>query len=367
MRVAIDVTTALQADPTGIGWYVRVLLEALASNGTADDYLLCRKLGRRRDASALPRLVGGLRAYLPFEAAGWWNRALLGPVDVFHHPKNKVEGRLPGRQVVTLHDTFDLHFRLDTLGEAWRRRVQAKYARLRERAHLVMVPSRYTRDEAVREGLLDAARLRVVPNAVRPAFGGTPPVGVREAVLARHRVEGPYLLYAGALSLRKNVPRLLDAFRAVAASIPHTLVLAGRTDTDAREEVERRLADPTLGTRVRRTGYLPEGDLPALMASAEAFVFPSLCEGFGLPPLEAMACGTPVLAATGSALPEVLGDAALLVDPEDERALAEGLLRIATDGPLREDLGARGRIRSAGFTPEAQARAVRAVYEEAAT
>jgi glycosyltransferase involved in cell wall biosynthesis len=143
-----------------------------------------------------------------------------------------------------------------------------------------------------------------------------------------------------------------------------TLAIAGRKGW-LTEAIERRARELGAGSRVRFLGYLPDEDLPALLSGATAFAFPSLYEGFGMPVLEAMACGAPVLTANSTSLPEVAGDAALLVDPHDTHAIAAGLRRLVQDAPLRAELRARGLARAAGFTWERCARETLAVLLEA--
>jgi glycosyltransferase involved in cell wall biosynthesis len=177
-----------------------------------------------------------------------------------------------------------------------------------------------------------------------------------------------YLLYVGTVQPRKNLERLIDAF-ALVADRPELagvqLVIAGGRGWLS-EGVERRAAERGLAGRVRLSGYLPDADLPALLSGALAFVFPSLYEGFGMPVLEAMACGAPVLTSTTSSLPEVADDAALLVDPSDTAAIAAGIARLAADGGLRADLYARGLARAAAFTWDRCARETLAVLRESA-
>ncbi|MFQ3661823.1 MAG: glycosyltransferase family 1 protein, partial [Chloroflexaceae bacterium] len=167
-------------------------------------------------------------------------------------------------------------------------------------------------------------------------------------------LEAPYFLYIGTIQPRKNLTRLIEAF-AHAGPDDALLVIAGRRGWLS-EPIVRRVAELGLTNRVRFPGYVPDADLPALLSGALAFVFPSLYEGFGMPVLEAMACGAPVLTSTTSALPEVAGDAALLVDPCDTDAIAAALRRLAADAPLRASLRARGLVRAADFTWERCAR-----------
>jgi glycosyltransferase involved in cell wall biosynthesis len=168
-----------------------------------------------------------------------------------------------------------------------------------------------------------------------------------------------YFLYIGTVQPRKNLVRLIDGFaqavKGCAGSSPLPrdllLVIAGKRGW-LTETIEQRAASAGIAERVRFTGYVDDADLPALLSGSHAFVFPSLYEGFGMPVLEAMACGAPVLTSTTSSLPEVAGDAALLVDPHDTQAIASALARLADDATLCDELRRRGRERAAHFTWE---------------
>ena len=283
--------------------------------------------------------------------------------------------------VVTIHDLGYLAF------------PQAHTARRRLELHLttrwslraarrVIAISRATKDDLVRHYGADPARIAVVHHGLSAGFRPSDD----PAALARHGLERPYFLYVGTLQPRKNLERLIEAY-ATAAQLLGNAVAAGGGPAPGRPEripgpgpsapwpqlaiagrrgwlsqaIERRAAQLGVADSVRFLGYVDDGDLPALLSGATAFLFPSLYEGFGMPVLEAMACGAPVLTSTTSALPEVAGDAALLVDPADTAAIARGIARLAADPGLRADLRARGLARAARFTWERCARETREV------
>ncbi|HEU4395305.1 MAG TPA: glycosyltransferase family 1 protein [Planctomycetota bacterium] len=267
--------------------------------------------------------------------------------------------RVPGvRVAVTVHDLRDL------AGAAPGRRVRrvyfrAAYGRSLRGAHRVVVPSEFTRDEAVRRLGLDPDRVSVVPNAVPESLRAPPdPAAVARV---RRRLElprRPYLLAIGVLERRKNLQRLLDALAFLhdeGAAVPD-LVLAGRGGP---EEARLRAASDRLpsGT-VHWVGYVRPADLPAVYDGALALVHPATYEGFGMPVVEAMARGVPVLCSGASALPETAGGAALLFDPGDAVAIARAIQAAAGDTGLRSSLAARGRARAAGLTFDAAARSL---------
>jgi glycosyltransferase involved in cell wall biosynthesis len=182
---------------------------------------------------------------------------------------------------------------------------------------------------------------------------------------ARYGVRQPYVLYVGKLEPRKNLPTLIEAFVSIARGFPdHQLVLAGNPGWDFQAIYETAARIPRR-ERVRFTGFVDEADLPALYAGADLFVYPSSYEGFGIPVLEAMACGTPVITSNVSSLPEVAGDAGLLVDPLDVSELAQAMRRVLTDGQLRQRMRAKGLERAKTFTWKETARRTLQVYEEA--
>jgi glycosyltransferase involved in cell wall biosynthesis len=229
----------------------------------------------------------------------------------------------------------------------------------------VVTVSQHSKVDVCKYLSLDPHRVSVVPCGVNPRF--TPIVEDRERtrLSERYGIRRPYILYLGDIQARKNVTGLLHAFaRLRATRSTHTLVLAG-APTWKYEAIYRVVTHLGLSADVIFTGYVATDDVPALYRQADLFVFPSLYEGFGRPPLEAMACGTPVVTSNVSSLPEVVGDAALTVDPHDVDGLAMAIERALVDAPLRAELRSRGLERTAGFTWEHAAREMVAVYQRA--
>lgn len=203
----------------------------------------------------------------------------------------------------------------------------------------------------------------VIPEAPSPIFRPMAESEI-EPILRRHGINFPYVLYVGSTEPRKNLVRLLDAFaRLRLATCTWHLVIVGARDWTARRIVHA-VERLQLRDAVHFTGLVQEDDLPGLYCGADLFVFPSLLEGFGLPVIEAMACGTPVVTSTSSSLPEVAGDAAVLVDPYDPAAIAHAMLRVLEDRALALELRARGMARARQFTWEQAARRITAVYEK---
>jgi glycosyltransferase involved in cell wall biosynthesis len=212
-----------------------------------------------------------------------------------------------------------------------------------------------------------ADRVVVTPLAADPNLVRVTDHGHLDRVRRRYGLPERFALFLGAMEPRKNLLRLLDAWANIKPAIRHEtwLVVAG-ADGWLNDGVRARVAALGLTDHVRFTGYVDSDDVAALYSLATVFAYPSLWEGFGLPVLEAMACGTPVLASDVSSLPEVAGDAAVLVSPTDVEAIADGLTRLLDDAALRADLVARGLRRAAGFSWERCARETLAVYRAVA-
>lgn len=265
--------------------------------------------------------------------------------------------------VLTVHDLIPLCFpRAVGLGHHWYFRLAIP--RLLKLADAIVVSSAATMSKITTRFPGVKSKIRTVPLGVdtdlfRPIAGTQ--IGAR--LQAKYGIRGEYILFAGTLQANKNVARLIRAFRIlVQERADLLLVVAGRG------QERHRLLQEVRGLGLERnvifTGYLPDGDLPALYSGARAFVFPSLDEGFGLPPLEAMACGTPVVASDIPVFREVLGPAALLVDPRSEAGLAAGVMAVLEDPVLASDLVQRGRERARAFRWERTIRGVLEVYRD---
>jgi glycosyltransferase involved in cell wall biosynthesis len=228
-----------------------------------------------------------------------------------------------------------------------------------KRADAIVTPSRNTAEDILSKTKVDPTRLHVVPLAASLEAGRLDPGDV----LPRLKVRAPYVLFVGTLEPRKNLVRLVRAYRRVAATgVPHALVLAGPLGWH-HEALMREIALHGPGDIVM-TGALSGEDLDAVYRAADVFVYPSLYEGFGLPVVEAMARGVPAVASNTSSVPEVVGDAALGVNPRSVREIATAIEALLTDTDLAEKLAARGRARAERFSWDETARLTLRVYEE---
>ncbi len=266
------------------------------------------------------------------------------------------------RRVVTIHDAFayvvaDAHNWLDNWRYHWQLPMAAR------RAEAVITVSDCSWRDIVHYLRLFPSQTYVVPQGIDPRFEPLPDNQERRAVLERYGVRQPYIFYVGGINARKNIARLFEAFACIAADYPDlTLVMGGKRQWRT-GEIDATLQRLDLGERIHFTGYVDDADLPALYSAAELFAFPSLYEGFGFPPLEAMACGTPVVTSNVSSLPDVAGDAALLVDPYTIEDIAGAMRRLLDDPDLVADLRRKGYTRASTFTWERTASETLHLYE----
>jgi alpha-1,3-rhamnosyl/mannosyltransferase len=379
MRVALD-GQPLLAPLAGVGHYTRQLVLALARLGTGDRYYVLAPYPLRIVRRRATRLRGFAEPNVELRVPGWWatararlQRRLGGEAaldhgiapapDVFHATNNIFPYRVRATgQVLTIHDLTLLLFPewhpADRLA-----RMVPEFEPAVARANVIITPSCSTRNDVLERLPVDPERVRVVPHGVDAAFTPRPAAEVAAALAPLGLRGGGYLLFVGTIEPRKNLLRLLQAMDLVDPAVGPLVLAGGRGWNDgpirvALERLER-------AGRVRSLGYVADELRPALLTGARAFVYPSLYEGFGWPPLEAMACGTPVVTSNVSSLPEVVGDAALFVSPDDVDGLAAALHRVWHDEALRADLRARGIARAREFSWERTARMTLDAYRAA--
>jgi glycosyltransferase involved in cell wall biosynthesis len=370
LRLSLD-ASAVPEQPSGAGRYVIDLASALSRRDDVEITVACRRGDGVRWRSVGPfTVVDKAPMHRPVRLA--WEQVELPrilsemPLDVHHSPHYTMPERARIPKVVTIHDmTFFDH-------PEWHERPKVLYFRramrvAAERADALITASN-TALVRVQDVLAPQAPLHLVPHGVdherfHPLVEGDR-MGAREdeAVLARLGVHEPYVAFIGTLEPRKDVPTLVRAFDSIARSIPDlTLVLAGAPGwgTDA---VDAAIAGAAHESRIHRIGYLDESDKPALLRGAAAVAYPSREEGFGLPVLEALACGAPLVTTSGSAMEEVVDSAALLVRPTDTAALAEAVEAAVRGGGEVDERRRRGFDVAARYTWDASAAGHMAVY-----
>lgn len=335
MKIALDATYSLGKNLSGVGVYSRELLFGLTSQHPDTKFLFSYRPHR---------FFASFHDSLPRNAS---RRVLIGRPngDLFHALNQRVEARAK-KTVATFHDLFVMTS--DYSSAEFRARFTDQARQASERSDLLIAVSRFTAQQLESLLRVEPERIRVIPHGVRIALGTT---AKRENIV----------LFVGAIQRRKNVARLVRAWEAMPEG--WRLVLAGAAGWGAEEELRAVEASPRKSS-IEVCGYVSAARLESLYSRARIFAFASLDEGFGMPVLDAMAHGVAVITSRRSALPEVAGDAALLVDPENIDELAAALRELATNDDAREELVRRGRVRAAEFSWESSVRRTWAVYQE---
>ncbi len=375
MRIAIEFTAALE-EGAGIGRLTRELVSALIRQRPEHAFTLLGPKGAdwaQAPASLLPNVR---RATLPVSSRAMsvlWYRFRLplavdrwtGPADLFHATDYTMPPhRMPA--VVTVHDlSFLRHPELAHPKLA--RFLTTAVPHAVADACLVVADSEHTRRDVIELLGAPAEKVRVAYGGVGPAFTPASPEAVASTAERHGLTAGNYLLSVSRLEPRKNLVGLLHAYRALVdrrgESTP-PLAIGGSAGWMF-QPIYDALETLKLGSRVRLLGRVPDADLPSLLTGASCFVYPSFYEGFGLPPLEALACGAPVVASNASCLPEALGEAALYAAPADTEGIARAIERVLDDGALRATLRERGFAQARRFTWDAAATQLMAAYESA--
>jgi glycosyltransferase involved in cell wall biosynthesis len=359
MRIGFDLRPFLREE-TGVGIYFRNLLFHLAQIDRSNEYFLFSSSWKDRFArNEIPPFARmKFRDFrFPVKAVNFFWQRLGWPtldfffktsLDVTHSPTPLL---LPGGQkkIVTVCDLFFLdspEMADDEARRAFRKRARPSL----ERASGIIAISEFTKEALLRKFSLPEEKIKVTYLGVNPKFLKPVSSAELQAVRTKHGLPDNFLLFVGALEPRKNLTRLLDALTIVQRKHQKImLVVVGREGRDS-ANFKRKLQQLRLEEWVKIAGYLPERDVIPLYHLASAFVFPSICEGFGLPLLEAMASGLPVAAARAGALPEVGRDAALYFHPEETEDMADKIIRVLRDDTLRQELRSKGQQRLADFS-----------------
>ena len=375
MRIAIDYTAAVN-QRAGIGRFVRNLVASLVALDPDDQFVLLHASPNAGAEVRVPAAQNVWTSEFRFPER-WmtilWHRMRVplpvewatGPVDIFHAPDFVLPPVRRARRVLTVHDLAFLLYP-ECADARLREYLMGVVPRSVRAADFVVADSANTQNDVICLLGADPARTAVVPGGVEPRFR---PASAETVADLRYRLGlvEPFILSIGMIEPRKNWHGLIRAYSMLRARqhLPHRLVLAGPRGWLSDVIFEERDRSP-FRNDVIFPGFVADEDLPTLYSAADVFAFPSFYEGFGLPPLEAMACGTPVVVSDAASLPEVVGDAGLAVPAEDTEALADTLERALLDNRLRAELRAAGLARAATFTWSAAAEALLAVYRRVA-
>jgi len=383
LRILLD---ARHVRDFGFGTYIRNVLRGFAALNAPHQFILVAHKSESHEFDGLPanfeRVFYERNDNDPFDQIAFPLFVRSLKPDLTHIPLNAVPVLLPKPFVVTVHDLATIVFDSPT---GWRhelRRFQARRGMMR--AESVIAVSEATKYDVIHllgippervqriYGAADPRYTHHVPGPAARAAGPEAWAHERRRILERYQVNYPFLLYAGTIRPQKNIPRLVEAFSLLKGELqndPHwkelRLIIIG-DEISRYPAVRQAVIQSRIEQHVRFLGFVPLDTLRVFYEAAESFVFPSLYEGFGLPPLEAMASGTPVICSNSTSLPEVVGDAAMIVSPDNVFDIARGMKEVLLDRALRAELVRRGSERCRHFRWEDTAREVLSLYERAA-
>lgn len=374
MRVVIDYTPAIRQS-AGIGRYTKGLVAALADIDQSNEYVLFCAGATPSHAkwpdnfvvrrSALPSrwlTTGWHRVGLPLPA-----EALVGDCDIYHSTDFVLPPLRKALGVVTVHDLSFMRLP-ECADPGLRAYLNASVPKAANSAHHILADSDNTRNDLIELLQIHPGKVSVVPGAVDAGFARVQDSARLDETRGRYRLPRWFVISVGTLEPRKNYSRLISAFAVMRrhTGLPHHLVIAGRPGW-LYGDVHERVHTEGVGDCVHFLGFVPDRDLPALYTLADLMVFPSLYEGFGIPPLEAMACGTPVVSSNNSSLPESVGNAALMVNAKDTDEIADAMARVLANGEFRTRLVELGKIQAAQFTWNAAAQKLLTAYKQTLT
>lgn len=354
MNIAIDIQTTL-GQKVGMGFYVSNLVKNLQKLVPQHQYLLLHPSVKDVDLS-MPQRWWWDQIRVPLQMAG-------KKIDIFHQPCFSAPLFWPGKTVVTVHDLILVLFPENISAPArffFRRWMPFTY----RRANHIIADSLATKNDLLRLTNIPEEKITVIHLGVEEIYYQPVPKNQQQTIKNHYHTGQQFILDVGTIEPRKNLSFLIEVFHETIKkfNLPHNLVITGKMGWYY-EGIFQQIKELGLIKRVIFTGYVPDKNLPALYQASELFVFPSLYEGFGLPPLEAMASGLPVISSNRSSLPEVIGAGGLLISPTDKTAWREAIGRTLTDQKLARRLGAAGQQRSRQFTWQKCAEKTLRVYE----
>ncbi len=375
VKIAIDIRRMTEF---GVGTYIRNVVRTLGRLDRENKYLLIGNPAKVQEIGALPANFHTVPLLAPERSVQGYRefRTALKRLncDLVHIPNLfSIPRALPCPYIMTVHDMLEHMSRAREQSGFWRSLHFQLTRRVLTGAARIFAVSNFTRNEIEKLFGVPAERIEVVYNAIDERFlRGHASAADRELIAKRYQVTYPFLLYAGRVSPHKNVTRMIEAFSALKTELERDhlfpdlkLIIIG-DDLSGNPGLRRTVVRSGVQNDVRFLGFVPIEVLRIFYDEAKIFVFPSLYEGFGLPPLEAMAHGTPVVTSNVSSLPEVVGNAAVLVNPENVFEIMRAVHRVLTDQALRERMKERGYQQVAKFSWEASVQRILAAYRETA-
>src|SRR5579863_16220 len=375
VKIAIDIRRMTEF---GVGTYIRNVVRTLGRLDRENQYLLIGPSEKVEEIGSLPPTFHAVPLHQPERSLqGWWEfRGVLQSLncDLLHVPNVfSVPRALPCPYVMTVHDVLEHMSRGGQRNSLWGSVHFQLTRRVLSGAARIFAVSNFTKAEMEKLFGIPPQRIEVVYNAIDERFlHGHASAADRELIAKRYQVTYPFLLYAGRVSAHKNVVRMIEAFSALKGELekdnafPDLKLIIIGDDLSGNPDLRRTVVRSGVQNDVRFLGFVPIEVLRIFYDSAKIFVFPSLYEGFGLPPLEAMAHGTPVVTSNVSSLPEVVGNAAVLVNPENVFEIMRALHRVLMDQALRERMKERGYKQATRFSWDNSVRRVFEVYRQVA-
>ena len=363
MKIALDVSSAARAQSTGVAMYIRRMIAAFSRVGVEHEFTLANRASRLKNLFRAPPLpANNFKHKWMLEG---WHPVFARTQDIFHG----LDARLPGRwmkagTVVTIHDVFSSLQSSEFATADFRAMKKKRYEELIARADRIVCVSEAVKRDVIATLNPDTSKLRVVYEAGGEGFAPQSNEIVK-AVREKYKLDRPYVIFVGSINKRKNVLAQARAFLRARKKIGSDALfaIAGRVGFGG-DEIRALIEKEPGGESIRLLGYVPDADVPALYSGARALMFATLYEGFGIPAIEAFACGCPVIGGNAGSVPEIVGDAGLLADPRSEDSIAAQIERILTDENLRSQLIEKGFERAAHFSWDKAARECLEIYQE---
>jgi glycosyltransferase involved in cell wall biosynthesis len=368
MKIAIEARPIKWSYGTGIGNYTYCLIEKLNEIDQTNNYTFLWP--DQHPESFIPMQRPYTSYFLPkddrreeLEIPVWLQQE---EADLYHLPQNgfRIPQNTTSKLVVTIHDLIP-YILPEMVRPSFLKRFILEMPEIIERSDHIITVSHAAKLDIIKLFKVAPAKISVVPSAPAASYRRLPPVTVAEQLHQKYRLRRPFILYVGGLNPRKNIAELIYAYSKISRELPdgQLLVIPG-SEGHHLQQLHTLVNALDLEANVVFPGFVASVDLPLLYNGADLFVYPSLYEGFGLPPIEAMACGTPVIVANTSSLPEVVGEAALLVNPHDTLQLAETMWQVLNDPALAANLTNQGLEHCKKYTWEANATQILQIYKD---